>query len=337
MQKLKESKLSDCELIAYYTQLKSTRKVGELAGLSACTINRRLRALGVNVSENSVLNVKYNLTDEEIKDLYLKGYTIQEISEKAKSTKGSMAIWKKLQDMGIDTSYKNNIYKYKDKLSKAFKKYEVDDSVFDKIDTTEKAYWLGFLMADGYNHQKHNCVALRLQGEDREILEKFKLFMHTNVPIYTFSRITKVNKLKKTYCEINITSSKLCNALANLGCIEGKTYLLEFPQIEERFYSHFIRGYFDGDGCISITNRKDRKNNYNYQFNIVGKESFLLRVKEILCKETGVSNTKIRNRTGNFAKRISWNGRLVCKRILDYLYKDATIYLLRKYEKYLQI
>lgn len=86
-----------------------------------------------------------------------------------------MALRARLHELGVSTNTSKTRYRYK--ISKTCKKYSLNEHVFDVIDNQEKAYWLGFLMADGYNHQTKSCVALRLKAEDREILEKFKLFL----------------------------------------------------------------------------------------------------------------------------------------------------------------
>lgn len=272
----------------------------------------------------------FKITDDEIKQMYLDGKSLNDIAKIAQDTKGLMALRNKLHELGVST--KKDIRKYRYKISHSCKKYNLDTSIFNKIDTEEKAYWLGFLMADGYNHETKSCVVLRLNNCDREILEKFKLFLKTDAPIYEF----KSRDTNKTYCELNICSLEFSQSLSKIGCIQGKTYTLEFPNIDESLYNHFIRGYFDGDGCISITKRNDRKC-MQYQLNFVGKESVILKIQDIICKNTNVKKTKLRVKSGFFAKRISWCGKHVCKSILDYIYKDASIYLKRKYNKYLQI
>lgn len=277
---------------------------------------------------------EFKITDKEIKRLYLEGNSLADIAKIAQDTKGYMALRRRLQDLGVSTTKDMKRYRYK--LSGSGKKYSLDSDVFLCIDSPEKAYWLGFIMADGYNHETKSCVSVRIQQEDSDLLKKLKTFLKTNAPIYEINRSTIKGKLGK-YSELNICSPKFSENLAKLGCIQGKTYLLEFPNIEEKYYSHFIRGYFDGDGCISIVPRRDRVNCKQYQLNFVGKESVILKIQEIICNSTGVSRTKLRNKETSFAKAISWSGRLVCKRILDYLYTDATIYLERKYNKYLQL
>jgi len=277
---------------------------------------------------------EFKITDEEIKRLYLEGNSLADIAKIAQNTKGYMALRKKLHDLGVSTTRDMKRYRYK--LSESNKKYSLDNDAFSCIDSQEKAYWLGFIMADGYNHETKSCVAIRIQQEDSGLLEKLKIFLKTDTPIYEVNKNTANGKLGK-YSELNICSLKFSESLAKLGCVQGKTYLLEFPNIEEKYYSHFIRGYFDGDGCISITSRKDRVRGKQYQLNFVGKESVILKIQEIICNNTGVVKTKLRDRGTSFAKAISWCGRRVCKKILDYLYTDATIYLERKYNKYLQL
>ena len=101
---------------------------------------------------------------------------------------------------------------------------------------------------------------------------------------------------------------------------------------------HFIRGYFDGDGCFSVIKRNDRKNpnSKTYQFNIIGMENPLRKIQEHLIKNVGVADNGLKHRKSTIAVTIHYSGRNVCKRILDYLYQDATIYLQRKYNKYVE-
>lgn len=272
----------------------------------------------------------FKITDEEIKDLYLSGYSLSDIAKIAQDTKGLMALRRRLNDLGVSTA--KNMKRYKYKISDSCKKYALDETVFSVIDSNEKAYWLGFIMGDGYNHETKSAIAIRIHKNDVELLKKLKEFFKTNRPIHLYK------KQNKEYCELCINSVKISEDLAKLGCVQNKTYLLEFPNIEEKFYSHFIRGYFDADGCVSIIPRKDRTlTSKQYQLNFVGKESVILKIQEIICNNTGVKKTLLRDRKYSFAKAISWCGRNVCKKILDYLYKESTVYLERKYNKYLEI
>lgn len=280
----------------------------------------------------------FKISDEQIKNMYLSGNSLNDIAKVAQDTKGLMALRRKLHTLGINTNVSQRKYRYK--ISKACKKYTLDEHIFDIVDTSEKAYWLGFLMADGYNHESKSCVALRLQEEDKEILEKYKKFLKTDAPIYTFTRTTKINKLTRQYCELNICSPYFSEQLAKLGCVQGKTHTLKFPNIKECLYSHFIRGFFDGDGCICVKDRLDRRKLYgksmNYQFTIVGKEDVLLKIQDILVKNIHITKTILQKEKNSFVYILHYGGKNVVTKIMQYLYKNATTYLKRKHDLYLK-
>lgn len=276
----------------------------------------------------------FKISDEEIKRLYLEGNSLNDIAKIAQDTKGLMALRNKLIKLGIDTT--KDMRKYRYKISASCKKYCFDEHVFDVIDTEEKAYWLGWLFSDGYNHASKCQVALRVQEEDTEILYKFQKFLQTDTPIHTYKRVTKVNKLQHSYSELLVCSPYFSEKLTDLGCVQAKTLILKFPDIPEYLYQPFIRGYFEGDGCFSVTKRNNRKNPNSllYQFNIVGMQDVLLKIQDIIVQNTGVKRLPLKVRKGKKAVTMHYNGHNVCKKILDYLYKNASIYLNRKYDKY---
>lgn len=311
--------ISDEEIIRVYKETNSLRKTAMIAqGIKGThTIAKKLRSLGIEVKNHLLKPIK--VSDDELIAMYNSGMTLMEIAKTASGSKGAMVVRQRLQELGIDTSYSSNIDKYREKMSKAFHTYTLDENVFDTIDTEEKAYWLGFLMADGYNHEDRNTVCLRLQGGDLEILEKFSFFLKSNAPIYEFARVTPVNKLLKKYREVRVNSVHLSKQLANLGCIQGKSYTLKFPTcIPESLMHHFIRGYFDGNGCICISPRKDRTpNSLSYQFTITGKEDVILKMQDYIVKETGVYKTRLEYPKNNFAKVVHYGGRKVVTKILN--------------------
>lgn len=331
-------RISDQEIIDVYLKTKSLRKTAMAAqGIKGTrTIAKKLKSLGIEVKNHLLKPIQ--ATDEELINLYNSGKSLMEIAKIVSGSKGGMEVRKRLQELGIDTSYAANIDKYREKMSHTFHYYSLDEHVFDAIDTEEKAYWLGFLMADGYNYVTRNALCLRLQAEDEEILKKFSAFLKSNAPIYSFIRTTRVNHLIREYKEVRVNSIHLCNQLSSLGCVQGKTYTLEFPTcVPEELINHFVRGYFDGDGCVCIKKRKDRKSptSLSCQLTITGRKGFLLKVQKIIMKETGVFQTKLEEPKNNFAKVIHYGGSQTVLKILNYLYKDATIYLKRKHDKYL--
>ena len=276
----------------------------------------------------------FKISDEEIKRMYLEGSSLNDIAKVAQDTKGVMALRNRLIKLGIDTT--KDMRKYKYKISAACKKYSLNEHVFDSIDTEEKAYWLGWLFSDGYNHNSKSQVALRVQEKDSEILYKFQRFLQTNAPIHTYKKCMQDDKLQRNYSELSVCSPYFSDRLSKLGCVQAKTLVLEFPDIPSALYQHFIRGYFDGDGCFSVTKRKDRKNSNSkiYQFNIVGMENVLLTIQDNIVQNTGVKKLPLKVRSGKKVLTLHYSGHNVCKKILDYLYDNASIYLKRKHDKY---
>lgn len=333
-------KISDQEMIDIYNETHNLTKTALAAQgtKSTRTVAKKLKSLGVDVRNHFLKPI--TISDKDLIDLYNSGKTLKEIAEIASGSKGAMMVRKRLQELGIDTSYAGNISKYREKMSHAFHKYTLDENIFDNIDTEEKAYWLGFLYADGYNHEDKSAICLRLQSGDIEILEKFKLFLKSNAPIYKMKRITVVNHLEREYAEVRVNSVHLSEQLAKLGCVQGKTYKMTFPTyIPEELMNHFIRGYFDGNGCICIKKRKNRKPETSmvYQFTIVGREAFVTALQEVLINGAGVKKTTIEHPKKNYAKIIHYDGYYNVLKILNYIYKDATIFLKRKHDKYLEM
>lgn len=128
----------------------------------------------------------------------------------------------------------------------------LNDDYFSIIDTEEKAYFLGLLLADGcisYDTKNERQPMLRLQliEEDKIILEQLRKALNSN------NRITKDERPnRKTCCTFSIRSQKIVNDLAKYSIIPNKTYLVEhFPKnISENLLKDFLRGYVDGDGSL---------------------------------------------------------------------------------------
>lgn len=336
----KTFKISDEEIVKTYLETRSLIKTALAAqgNRVTSTIARKLNSLGVDIKDKNIKPIL--ISDEELIELYKSGKSLMEVSRIATGSKGAMIVRQRLKELGIDTSYRSNINKYREKMSRHFHKYSLDEHVFDVIDLEEKAYWLGFLMADGYNHESRSAICLRLQAEDEEILKKFSLFLKSDAPIYSSQRKTYKNHLLREYKEVRVNSVYLSKQLAKLGCVQGKTYTLDFPtSVPEHLVNHFLRGYFDGDGCLCIKERKDRKSSTSksYQFTLTGRKEFLEVANKYLVQGAGINSTSIKELPNNFAKSIHYGGHHVVKKIMDYLYKDATIYLKRKHDKYLSM
>lgn len=160
--------------------------------------------------------------------------------------------------------------------TEAQRKYSIDESFFDSIDTEEKAYFVGFLFADGYNNTERHSVNLSLAEKDREILEQLSACLKTNKPL---QYVEYHNGNTSNQYRLVIANKHISEQLESLGCTRAKTFTCEFPSwISQEMKRHFLRGYFDGDGHIGLTKHVAR-------FEIVGTEKFCESVAELLMQE----------------------------------------------------
>lgn len=204
-----------------------------------------------------------------------------------------------------------------------------NDHVFDVIDTEEKAYWLGFIWADGNIKTPKNSSGYRLtitlQESDYEHLVKFNNFIeHKNLNIKSH----KANTKKFSWYA---DSKHLWNTLNNYGCTPNKSLTLIFPELsvftDKSLVRHFIRGYFDGDGCLTFSTRKGY---------IVPSLSLLgtLDVVNNIKTHSKLNEALVRTRHGKNDYYELKLDLIESKLFMEYLYKDCNIYLDRKYNRY---
>lgn len=135
--------------------------------------------------------------------------------------------------------------------------YPLDVHAFDVIDTEGKAYWLGFIAADGC--VTNNTLKIGLHQRDIPHLQKFTAWISPDKPI----RIS-VNNLGKPLATVEIYSQHLCETLGEYGIVPRKTYILKsLPVLRHDLMRHFLRGYFDGDGYILQSRKTIGVGTYN--------------------------------------------------------------------------
>lgn len=201
-------------------------------------------------------------------------------------------------------------------------KYYVEENYFSNIDNEFKAYWLGFLYADGYNSEK--TLELTLCKEDESHIEKLKKSLQSSAPI----KNKKVRNFEAS--RISICNLKLCQDLSEKGCVKNKSLILTFPKediLPKEYQRDFIRGYFDGDGCIYINKELEK-----CSVSFVGTFDFLKTISDIFNKELNLTQVAILPQGKAYS--ISWGGVEDCEKIYKYLYKYSNIFLDRKLEKF---
>lgn len=210
---------------------------------------------------------------------------------------------------------------------KPFKYKETNLHYFEKIDSKDKAYFLGLLMSDGALRKNGFCI--NLEESDSQILQIFANYLNYKGGLKT---IIPKNTNWKTQKSLNIWSIKICNDLQKWGIVKNKDFKTYLPPISEEFHSHFIRGVFDGDGCVRI----DKRSN-SLQFGIVGFINFIKELQQVLMKNCDLNEIKLTHCKSNKAETVGleYSGNKNCKRIYEWLYKDCEdLYLTRKKEKF---
>lgn len=207
--------------------------------------------------------------------------------------------------------------------------YKVNEHYFDEIDTPEKAYILGFLDADGCNFMPKQTISMSLQEGDRPILERICKEMDNEHPL-EFIDYSNKHDFGYTYqnqYRMLIFSTYMCRQLQSLGMVPRKSYCLEYPAwLRKDLHSHFIRGYFDGNGTMT----------HGHYLSIVSTKAFCEGFIDYFTQNFSDIKYNIRNaKKGNdFTGVINFSGKNATY-IAHWMYSDATIYLQRKYDKYL--
>lgn len=206
--------------------------------------------------------------------------------------------------------------------------FNVKDDYFDVIDCEQKAYWLGFLCADGWINQRpgQDRLVLDISYEDRDHLYNYVQDLNFEGTVQDYT-IKSGSFTGYKHSLVSITSQQLVNSLSKYGCIPNKSLVLTFPKLPKKWRNHFIRGYFDGDGSVFISNEKHWRSGkvspvIHYRF--IGTKEFLTQVDRHLKLNGHLVQPK-----GN-TYELSYKRDKKVIAFYTYLYKNATVFLKRK-------
>lgn len=252
------------------------------------------------------------INKNDIEELIEQGLTLKKIAVELNVSYNTILRWCKKYSLTSKTG------------SKGAKKYNLNENFFEMIDTEDKAYWLGFLAADGNIHatvkgKAINRLQINLKADDTCHLEKFQKALNSNFPI----NLKTINNSQAA--ELKINSKKICDDLIKSNITPRKSLIVEMPDnLPKNLVPHYIRGYFDGDGCIK--NYKDKNNRHRYSFSIVGGIDMLEQIQAKL--PCSIPIYKIKRCKDIFSLETTKKENIIS--IYDYLYTNATIYLERK-------
>lgn len=213
--------------------------------------------------------------------------------------------------------------------------------IFSKIETELQAYLLGFYSADGNINEKRKTFRIHLQKQDSELVYLYKDIISPDARTFTVEvhKTTGRNGQEVNAHEsfgVDITSAKLCTDLVNLGIGYNKSYSdLHIPEMPENLIRHFIRGYFDGDGCITVwlSKEKGKSDRVRGKFDICAKSASILNefIKFFATHDIKINLNYLKR---DDMYRISTSSKKELEKIYNILYKDSNFYLSRKFNKF---
>lgn len=220
--------------------------------------------------------------------------------------------------------------------------YFANFNYFDIIDSPNKAYFLGFITADGCVYR--NTLRISISLQDIDLLEKFKKEINSNHLIKqfeTFSSFDAKNNSICNMCYIEITSKHMIQKLEEHNITPNKTHKInQIPKkIPNKYVKDFIRGYIDGDGSFGSYTHNDGY--LRNSLNLVGTENFLIDIKKWLenntnCKFNNYLYDRHPERKNNI-RAMTATGKENVANILSFLYKDSSMHLDRKYNNFINI
>lgn len=232
---------------------------------------------------------------------------------------------------------KDNYPEYTNHISKR----RIRHDIFKNIQTELQAYLLGFYAADGSIDEKRKTLRICLQAEDSEIIYLYKDTISTDARIYSIAPriVTGRNGMKVQGHEafgVDITSAILVQDLVDLGYGYDKSHKeMHLPNIPTNLIRHFIRGYFDGDGCITgyVPNEPNKKPRFRCRFDIDGKTaSLLIEIMQFLANYNINVNLNFLKRDTMY--RVTTGSKKDIEKIFHFLYDDSNFYLSRKFNKF---
>ena len=212
------------------------------------------------------------------------------------------------------------------------RKYSVNANYFKKIDDEHKAYWLGFIYADGCVFHGSSPNSYRIQINQKASAEyHLKALLKdikSDYPIY-HKKVTVKGKIYKTIA-LHIDNTDMALDLVHHGIVPRKTYCDTIPCVPENLLSHFFRGFFDGDGCISC--KKNRKN--SWRFECVCRRDFAEYMQQCLANINVTSYIYPTKSENMFSLTVLSQSEI--KDIGEWLYNNSSIFLKSKHDKFLK-
>lgn len=314
MKGIKTNNEIELKVLELYNQGVNCLQIVNTLKIAKQTIKKVLLNNGIDYTLEKAKEKKEKL--RQVIKLYSEGISQLELEKRLKLTRKT--IRETLQNSEV-------IYRTKSQAITLGYGHYIDENVFDDLTNPEALYFIGLLYTDGHISERNNqnCIEIKLQSEDLELLEKLKKFLKCNYDI------TKT-KNEESY-RLRFFSKKIISILKDIGFTSNKTSSL-IPDERLKHSKDFWRGCVDGDGCLSLNNGP-----YPYWIiNLVGTKDTCQGFIDFVS-ENGIKNNRNPNKSNGKDLYIGVFAHQMGLKVAKLLYENAIIYMERKYNKYLEI
>ncbi len=300
----------ETKLNELFKQGKSYSEIAIILGKSVRSCQAKAIRLGLKKKECNVWKDNSRADfwkEEELSDLktYIEqGLSRKEISKKMDRTEKSINC--KMNELQLFIKPQSKQFE-----TVSRRVYTVDDNYFENIDSQKKAYWLGWMITDGYVVSKlntnrgvirSNTVGLQLVKTDLDVIKEFSKDTNSTFPITIHKKNKEIlykNKITgkehiikgNDQCVFSVSSAKMVEDLLKYGVVQNKTYTVGFPELLPLEYAPgFIAGAISGDGCVDV--KKNHKSGKVLRCSLAGNYELLLPIKNILVTNIGYNPNK---------------------------------------------
>ena len=263
---------------------------------------------------------KIELSKDKLYELYYEQkLSLQKIGELYGKPREYIYRW--MRKYGFKSRTKSDAWKHrgKDEL------YEINEKFFNSW-TNKMAYVLGIILTDGNIAINSGCISVSMKEENH--LEKIKKMVGAEHPVKYRKQIDLFT--------FGFSRKVMTDKLLKLGITSKKSLKVKFPNVPDKFLSHFVRGVFDGDGSVFFEHRS-RKSPLRVSFTS-GSKAFMTTLESKLHSHAGLRKRTIYQ---SLRKRMSYYIRYAHNdslKFFDYIYAgaDESMWLERKHQKFLE-
>lgn len=214
-------------------------------------------------------------------------------------------------------------------------KYKVNEAFFDKWNP-KMAYVLGYWYADGSIYQSVRGSYINVTSVDKNTIDKMKRWLDSR---HTIREARPIWSNGKTRYILRIGNKNLYKSLLKLGLYPNKSLSIQLPNIPNKFMGHFVRGYFDGDGCAYIYRKRGKTQKqilggFTTTFTS-GSKVFLDSLCQYLKSRLGLNRDKVYGGHRSFQLKYNTGDSM---KIFNFMYTECQpdLYLKRKFEIFKQ-